>query len=92
MLDSSPATTNNNKKEHIIHLLCCVKVMIKIKHVKKTLQGGHDQLKKKGGGVFNFLFYPKLPRVNGLFPFCKHSKIRKTEVFSKEIERRIFQM
>lgn len=67
--------------------------MIKIKHVKKALQGGHDQLKKKGGGgVFNCLFYHKLPRVNGLFPFCKHSKIRKTEVFSKEIERRIFQM
>lgn len=54
--------------------------------------------KKRGGGSHHvrgptyFLFYPKLPRVNGLFPFCKHSKIRKTEVFSKEIERRIFQM
>lgn len=32
--------------------------MIKIKHVKKALQGGHDQLKKKGGGSLQLFILP----------------------------------
>lgn len=44
MLDSSPATTNNNQKgKHYTFALLCKSHMIKIKHVKKALQGGHDQ-------------------------------------------------
>lgn len=31
--------------------------MIKIKHVKKALQGGHDQLKKKGGGESSTVYF-----------------------------------
>lgn len=63
--------------------------MIKIKHVKKALQGGHDQLKKKGGGSSTFYFTLNYP----VSTDCSHfANIRKTEVFSKEIERRIFQM
>lgn len=59
--------------------------MIKIKHVKKALQGGHDQLKNKGGGESStFYFTLNYPVSTDCSHFANIRKFEKPKCFQKK--------